>query len=238
MSTFQLEKKISSCEVSKDLLRQLEDYLISQGEQITGLDQGKVLEDYSISISENLGVEEFSTIRDYIPSIFSDTTTDIYIKLRIYRSHTNKPLSITLAFRKERSSRITIEHTGDNARETVVGLFDGIMRLINPHENTNWIFHPPAFVEGMLWMLSYLSFLASLYLIGKNYGILTTIIIVLFFVLLLYTQVAKRVKPYVSFESKLTLRMKRFSNWLFYGILGSILFGVILAALRNKLLGF
>jgi hypothetical protein len=102
MSRFELEKLIPSSNVSKELIGQLEDYIVEQAAQVTTIDREKVAEKCSVTLNDNFGVEEIKSIKLYAPSLFPDSTSHLCLSLWIYQTETEKPLKITIRFNRNK----------------------------------------------------------------------------------------------------------------------------------------
>lgn len=162
MSDFKLEKRLPSCNVNKDLLKELEAYLFARAKALAGED---VFEDgslFSIRIHDDLGVETLSSV-DAIPGgQFLDSTTQVRIELDLRYGKKSFPLEVDIKFTKDRSlSNLNIFYSGTDARSVVAGLHDGIMRLLLSSKNNNSYFNPHPAVEGALWVVTGVPMFAS-----------------------------------------------------------------------------
>ena len=238
MSRFELEKLMPSCDVSKELISQLEDYIIEQASQNSMVDRKKVADNYSVTLDDNFGVEEISSIKNYIPSAFPDSTSQISMSLWIYQRETEKPLKITIRFNRDKIyCKMSIGYTSDNAREIVLGLYEGIKRLIDPHRNSNRLFHPHPILKGALFGVIWIPLMLIVQFLNNNDTPSALLSLGGFCLLLLYF-VGGKLKPYISFDSRSSQRNRRLTNWFFYGLLGFLMFGTVAVAFRKMLMGW
>jgi hypothetical protein len=239
MSSFELEKKISSCYVTKKLIEQLENYLIFQIPEIIDVPQDEIRNEYYLSITDNLGVEKLPSISNYSLSIFHDSTSEISLGFFIYIDRTTE-FSIKIRFDRERSyfNIISIAHKSVNAREKVIAIYDGIKRIISTQTNYNKIFYPPPHVDVILSLLLFATGMSSAVFFLKNFISPGFVSFIISLSIIIYFSIGKKLKPYTSFESKYYLNLKKWSDFIIYGFLGFLLFGTLLVILRKKIFGF
>ncbi|QSI78677.1 hypothetical protein [Niveibacterium microcysteis] len=237
MSQFKLEKRLPSCTVSKDLLKELETYLLAKAKTLSG---GEDLEDrhFRVCIHDDLGVEAVSNVESVPGRQFLDSTNQVTLDLDLRYGKLAFPLQVEVRFDKDRTfSRLTVSYTGDDARAVVAGLHDGIMRLILSAKNGNVFFNPSPFLEGALWGGCSLSLLLSS-IVAK---VMPTVFAVGAFVIALtfiYLIAGKRLRPYTAFDSPTTDRNSKLADWFVYGLAGFVLFGSLLAVVRRSYFGF
>jgi len=236
MESFHLEKKITSCFVTKGLLEQLEEFLTKTLPKMTKFKKDEIKERYSISITDNLGTEDLPTISNYSLSLFSDTIRKIQMKIF---SFSPTEIRITIVFDKDiLFSTIAIDLECNNARRTAVLIYEEIKRIISSHSNLNKILHPHQFLDFITPMLIAipLGIIFSLYPKKVSSPFFVSSCIVLF--LMFFYFILGRLKPYISFNSRRDLNLKTLSEWFIYGSLGFLVFGIIFIVLRRRILGF
>jgi hypothetical protein len=134
-------------------------------------------------------------------------------------------------------SEIRITHKADHPKTLVLGIYEAIKRIIKPQANKNRIFHPSepisifyGFITGLTVGVVIFIFKINLF----NFGVIGIII----FLLLVYHSILGRfLYPYISFESRRYYKIKKVSNWFFWGFLSFLIFGTILTLLREKIFG-
>lgn len=236
MAFFKLEKKIDSCLVTKNLLKQIEDYLLNELPKKADIPKEKFYEEYKLIVRDKIGEETLSNISEYKISLFSDSTNYVGHHLSIYRPiH----LEVVIHFNKYKEfAKIEISYESDNPREDAIGIYDSIKRIIESQRNHNNILHINDFILGLFFSIAIVSFVLATSIFIKRDNITIGIIFSLVFTVLLLYGVLSFLKPYISFESKKYFRAKRLSDRLFWGALGLIIVEIIFAFLRKNILGF
>ncbi len=236
MSEFTLEKRITSCLVTKDLLRQLEVYLVQYIAKIIDIPPDMLRESLSISISDSLGTETLKSISNYLPSLFPKSITEVRIDL--YLVHP-KHISVSIHFGKDKtSSQISIRYKAKQAREVVMAIDGGLRQIFEPSTNANNIFHPPEAAMLMIWFLGMLVGPVSMFAFAKgafSIGVIGTVTVL---TLIFYTFVGPVIKPYITFDTQRYAAMKRWSDWIIRGFIGFLIFGTLLTLLRRQIFGF
>lgn len=236
MAFFKLEKKIDSCLVTKNLLKQIEDYLLNELPKKTGIPKEKFCEKHKLIVRDKVGEETLSNISEYKISLFSDSTNYVGQHLSIFRPiH----LEVVIHFNKYKEfAKIEISYESDNPREDAIGIYDSIKRIIESQRNHNNIFHINDFFLGLFSFIAIVSFVLATFRFIKRDNITIGIIFSLIFTVLLFYGVLSFLKPYISFESKKYFRTKRLSDRLSWGALGLIIVEIIFAFLRKNIPGF
>ena len=236
MAFFKLEKKIDSCLVTKNLLKQIEDYLLNELPKKTDIPKEKFFENYELIVRDKIGEEILLNISEYKISLFSDSTNYIGHHLSIYRPiH----LEVVIHFNKYKEfAKIEISYESDNPREDAIGIYDSIKRIIESQRNHNNIFHINSLFYDLFLFIAIASFVLATFRFIKGDNITIGIIFSLIFTVLLFYRVLSSLKPYISFESKKYFWTKRLSDRLFWGALGLIIVEIIFAFLRKNILGF
>lgn len=235
MPNFRLEKKLTSYEVSSDLLTHIECYLFKDVPEITNMDSNEIKEKYSLEITDYLGTETLKSIKEYSPSLFQDSTDEITLSLRTSRQ---KYLSVLIRFNKDKPfSHIIVEYDGTNAREITISIFEGIKMIMDSHKTNNRFYHPPDYLDIALFITLVLS-LETTIILFKNLTYtqrITALSIPI--ILILFMSIGKKIHPYTVFDSRKSRSYKKWSNWFLYGILGFIIFDVALAFILKPLYG-
>jgi len=237
MRQFSLQKRITSCLVTKKLLEQIENYLFEEVPKIIGISKEEITESYSLVISDNFGEETFSSISEYRLSLFSDSTNKIYINL-----YTSENFIFNIHFDKNQIySDIHVEYRSDNPRDTIIGIYNNLKRIIDQNKNLNKILNPSPLsfmIKGFLFGIGITSLVICLRGILKKEDNLSIFIYGLIFAFSFFYVILSFFKPYISFESNRQRSIKKASDWFFWGFLSFIFFGVIFVLFRKNILGF
>lgn len=135
MSKFETEKMIHSCHVNIDLITKLENYILNNVLNITNTNIKEI--DFELLLIDKYSSEKINSIEEYPHSMFPEGIREIRLNLNATRP---SPLDIEIRFNKDRFfSRIKITYVGDNSRELVAGFYNEITRIIQNHENANWV---------------------------------------------------------------------------------------------------
>ena len=238
MSQFKLEKQLPSCTVSKDLLKELEAYLLAKAKALAGdeaLEKGR---HFRVRIHDDLGVETIATVENIPGGQFLDSTSQVALELDLRYGKTSFPLEVDVRFNKDRSfSKLTISYSGDDARSVVAGLNDGILRLVLSAKNGNTFFNPPLALEGALWVATSLplfigSAIEKMVPSGFAMGALLTAL------MCAYLIAGKRLRPYTAFDTPSTEGNSKIVEWFIYGLAGFLVFGTLFVVLRKGAVGF
>lgn len=160
MSRFNLKKSLPSTRVTRELVRSLEIYIEKRTESLAANpteELNALLASRRTTITDDLGTEQFGSIDEYAPSLFSNTTTSIEIDFIGSYQTSLRSLTIRIRFSGENiHTRVQIDYDAPNAREVVVGLYDGIKRCLETSPARNAFFHPPGFWQGVIGTFIYI----------------------------------------------------------------------------------
>lgn len=238
MPAFALEKKLGSLAVTKDLLKQVEDYVLRQVPIATGLPLEKLQTSIKWSITDSFGTETLNSFTEYAPALFPNSTSEIAFNLHVY--HPAKEAKVTLTIvkvllsdREWSANAISINFEGANAREGVVGVYEGLNRLIEPFRTRNWIYHLgggvdiaigcAALVGGLIFFRS--SPAHAWYLLGAG-------------AIILVWWLVGRMHPMTTFETRNSKSREKWADWAVKAFATFLVSGVVLTFLRKKLFGF
>jgi hypothetical protein len=237
MNKFEIAKPIVACHISKELLIELEKYIRYEIPKQIGISKETIYEKYSISIQDESGEEKIKEIFNYPLSIFPDSTNKIEIQVYVYQP---KDFTFLINFDKEYSgkyNKIKISYESDNARETALGIYEGIKRIIESHRNHNEFFHPSLGIEIIIDMTKFLFFYTSFFLIYQKYHILALISFLIFLGMIIYQFTGNVFKRYITFETNYNSKLQK--SFKFYrNVLLSLLFlilGIIITQNWNRL---
>lgn len=224
-----------SCNVNKNLLGSLENYLNNEVELPNPEDTKKCL---SLSIEDGFGTEIISSINDYAPQGFMDSISRVRL-MGCYCSNGKELLKVTISFGKDRLySQLSISSNLNKAREIAMGIYERISRLCEPNKNSNWIYNPKISIGALLFGLMFGSLSIIPIFFYQVSPVWKFFIIFIVCCLVIYNTILKRLKPYCAFDSGAQHRADRFANWFFYGVLSFGVFGILFTFFRRSLLGF
>lgn len=239
MTTFDLEQRLPSCLVSRELLASLENYLLREMPERLGSEAVGEKWEYGLSITDNLGTESLANISGYTPPLFSDSTTVVNLR---WSSSWGAPMRLVVAVRFDDRyflSRLSVTCSALTARETAIGVRDAIFRIIGVHKTNNWVFNPfEVPITGL-----YAAMIAIVLTFGggaiirdrRTYGVaLLSVASVAAWVSIS----AMYLRRYTSFDSRRQRMFDSAWRWFSFGVLGFLVFGTAFPLLRRALLGF
>jgi hypothetical protein len=239
MPHFDLCKCPPSTRVTRQLVNSLENYVAKKKAALaTNPDEkgGGWQWSQKTTIVDDLGSEPLSSIDEHTLPLFSDTTTSV--KVRLSGTHMSSPSELILEvdLSKERSKcGIRISYDGPNAREVVVGLYDGIKRCLGTSPAHNALVHPPLGGQLAILLLIQAPFSAALASLFLSRADVAYPFLALGLVLLLLWLVIPRIRPYTVFDSDRANRYARAWDWFVKGFLTLLIFGTLLTLMGEKL---
>jgi hypothetical protein len=241
MSDFDLDKKLPSTRVTRELIAALERYVLSRAEQLSskGPDAREALAKCSTTtIEDDLGSETFSTITEYVHALFSDATRAVNVHFRVYEPSLPR-ISIKINFSTEKSGTgIRIYYSGPNARETVMGLYDGLLECVKRYPAGNALYNPHPAIQGALTAVTVGAFWV-VPLLWRIWPLANAVLLVVFWVLLfVYLIVMPRIRPYTVFDSHKAKQYEEAWRWTIRGLIGFVVFSSFLTILRDKVVSF
>lgn len=198
VSEYSLEKTIRSCHVTKELLLQLENYLVNATPAILGMDKKDTESSYSVTITDDLGTETITHISNYVTSMFPNSTSSIALGYNVCFGTESNQVFVKFDKRKMFAD-IKVRYRSVNAREKATGVYAAICRIIDTQKTINHIFHPPIIIGALLSIARWMTVGFCLFsFMTKNY---TAALLGLLAWLLLgsYWLMSSWLKPYISF---------------------------------------
>jgi hypothetical protein len=236
---FTIEKALPPVTVSIDLVRSLPSYLSSKASslKLEDDDEDTVASAIKISIEEESGEETFNSLTEYAPSKFPDTTKSITVNLTGKWGTGLKGLLVTVRLHKDRDfSKLKISYEATNAREFATGIAQGIMDCLAPHhKGWGWL-HPNPFLGGALSVIPFALLLLLIKSLGNTSTHISLIIGIALFLTISYTLILPKLRTYTEFESRATDNKLKWWDWTLKGIIGFILFSIILSIFKDWLL--
>lgn len=223
MREYEIKKYLVACHVSKALLNQLEIYIKNEIPKQIGVSKEIIEEGYSLSIREKTGEEKMKSISDYNISLFPDSTNRI--KIDAWISHPEKKFSISIVLDKEHSGKddsLVISYKSNNAREIVLGIHEGIKRIIEPCRNHNDLFHPNLEYDRVLTATKIFFFIFAIIRIQTNH-IIALISFLISLMITIYSFTAKTFRQYITYETNHNSRLKKWYNWFIVGLISFVI---------------
>jgi hypothetical protein len=230
MSSYELEKRITSCFVDVTLLQEIEKYILNQGES-QRKDDSRVK--YNATIYDKFGEEQINLFENFPRSTLPNEAKRIRLDLHDYETD----FRISVSFSREHFfSRITINVVGNSAREKAIGILNSIESRLAEHKNLNFIFHswvpysmfaPVGMSIG--WIIPIL--------VGKKIDVFSLVGSFLLIIIAIYFSL-KIVNPYSVFDTNRNRQIRSFVKWILNGLAGVFLFGLLASAVRKYIVGF
>ncbi len=205
MKEFYIRKKLPSIFVDKQLIEQIEEYILNDIPEIIGVDKEIIEGKYSLEIVDYLGTEKFSKISDYPLSIFQNGTSKITLGFSLYEN-IYSVVNISLGVNKY-YSELDIKLKAQNPREKSQGIYNGILDRLSPNKTYNSFFHrltngPILAIGVVLLVLSFTLFMDKEILWGF-YSLIGGISLITF------DSRMERIKPYSEFRTQKQLRFNQ-----------------------------
>ena len=147
----------------------------------------------------------------------------------IVRFFKEKEFTLSISFDSEYSKKyesIRISYEGNNAREIVLGVHDGINRIIESHRNQNELFHPTGNIEIFFSVSKFLLILSAFLMLEVN-NVLALLFLLIFLITITYSFVGNTFKHYITYETNQYFKLQKSYN-VFQNILISIIIGSVL----------
>lgn len=234
MKTFRIDKPITSCKVTKELIEKLEDYLVSQATLTLDLDETKARKKLTVTIVDGYGTSEVGSIKDEPFTKFSNDTSEVSVELRV--SSNDKYFSVVIRFDSNKThSSITINIEHDNAREISIGIYQSTEKLIEPFTTNNYLFHPPPFIDGVISGSIFPIFAIVIMSAFKKAELLSISLLILVTFIGFYISLGKRARPYTGFESQSLDNKDKWWDWFIKSVIGFIVFFLLLGSIAKYL---
>ena len=244
MTNFDLERKLPSCHITRGLLESLEKYILEKKKILeTEIGSPPSTEDLTFSVTDNLGTESVGSTQQLHSNRFLDSTSGVRIRFRVSWYEKDTSLSVSVHFSEDRyRSSVTVISEGDMARELAVGLYESLSKIIETSKTTNWFFHPPTVVSGLLSGFLFIVLLVLLEVgtkIEYELGIPRRFLGSIFLTAagIIYILVGPKIHPYITFDSPRADRLQSIGSW-YKGTLASFLLcGIVLQFVYQMLFG-
>ncbi len=239
MEVYSTQRKLSTYSVSKQLLQNIEAYVMDKIPGIfppatgpNGLEGNTTL-----LLSHPNGTDHFTPTGKYAQQQLDNDTESVALE---FKYHDGQPVSerqaivLTIRFsRYSEDSDLAIALKTDTAREKGIALEQGLLEKLEQSKNRNWIAYPN---EGTPIFVFIGGFLAFLFALMTDSPVLKTLCI-LVFVTAVYLFMHSFMKGYCSFDSK----RQKMMNTIFKLIFSAVTIFIIVSIatpLRKTLWGF
>jgi hypothetical protein len=231
-STFSHKETLPSCIITVGLLVEIESALKNKVPDVINLAKESVSGSFYASVIDSFGTHSFTDFSGLTSHDFSDTTSEIRCGISTYPS---RKMEVSLIFSKTRdNTKLSIDLTSHEPRSQITAIVDIIYRLLRPHMTTNHIFRPSYIVGSVLGVIGVVALLA----VPQMKYPLNEVFAFIILAELFYFLVARPLKPYTEFDSRVYRDKKRLTDWFILGVLGFLLFGTLLPLIRKYVLGF
>lgn len=230
MARYQFEKNIPSVFVDKDLLRQLEDYLMGRlPKKLKSLtDKDEIDFSFSITLHEKHGKEYLNSVRELHRDKFQ---SDIE-RVDIYFSTNYQLIDIDISFSLGYfGSIIRIDFRSENGKEITYGIYREIEQLLEDNKTIHFLFNGKFvfFVYLFYPLLIALGFFTK----GKTAIPYMTETVTFIALLGLSYSFIERISPYSTFDTKKQEIRNKFSKWIVNGLASVFIFGVLATFIRS-----
>ncbi len=231
-----LYRQIESCLVTKNLISQLEECLFKEIPGFEKFRENNIRENYSLAIKQEARTDKVENIQNYTNSRFNDSTNQILLEVTIKRP---KTLIISINFVKDKkNSIISVKHRSQKPDVLVNGISATIKEIIHTSANYNKIFHPHKFVGLLLHLIGIISFAFTTCVIFFVYSAyMLKVVAASVSLLYVFFIFGKVLKPYIIFDSNRSRKRKKIYDFIFWGLLNSIIFGTFFSLFKKSIFG-
>jgi hypothetical protein len=235
MGKIRITERLTSYEVTVDLLKKIEDYLHSDIPQLLNISPEQVDSEYSVTFVDNFGTEVFKSIEDYKQAKFYNDTALIQIAI----NHKAPGLfKLLLTFSKDWTAcNMSIECESEHAREIANSIKDGVKRKLDINKTTNHIFYPSGFITFLLILASIGLLISALIFALIESPRIAWFLVFIFVIILSCATLGHYSHPYTTFDSQQSGERKKWGFWFKAGLAGFLLFAVIFSTLYHQIVG-
>jgi hypothetical protein len=204
-NSISIKKAITSVNVTKLLLREIEGYLFEKVPLEFPILAEHLKEAYKVEIVQEEITTTFSSINEYAGEIFPDDTEEISTGFSIRKSQFNeRPVSLEISINFSESmwrltSGVELETSDRSYREKLDGISVGLLNIFSRYKNINKIFHSENVKGVMFILLTLLGLGCANFILKKQYS--PAFWFGFFAVIFGFYVNLSKFKPYYSFES-------------------------------------
>ncbi len=223
-------KQFPSCHVNKELVANIEKYLLEKVPGKLDIDEYALKEQYYVRIDERGASTVVAPISEYVFPQFPDRTVGITMGFSIFRP---SRCEVEVRFSTERStSRISVASEGPNSRAVASEICQDIAAIVAPHVNKNWFFHLG--VAADLLLATVFGVVVGLLVSAADSWSSKVACLSLLAALLVYFWAGRSIRPYTSFESARSRAMESYGSVVF-GLLGGLAISLAASAIYDLL---
>ena len=219
MASYNFKQNIPSCDVTVDLVRELEEYIVDKAQEISGEESDEIC--FDIKVYDKYGSETISSINDYGRDKFYSDVSKVEIHSCCRREF---DLDIRMSKDEKYLNYMTIKINESNRpKEAAVAISKSILGIINESKNANYIF---------FGLHNYFMFFPASALLGVGVGSLSNnsypisstsfYSIFVFFIIALYFCL-KAFVPYCDIDSEKSRRTRATINRSLKGFCGILI---------------
>lgn len=186
--------------------------------------------DVTIEVKDTFGTEIFASA-DELRSTFNDKTVSVQMKVYCYGAPSGFPVMLTLT---PDEGQVSVRAHGPHARENAIATQAGILRILEPKRTSAAFFHlvpTEVAVSGCVMALFWWGVRSTSE--STRAAMFATVAGYVALILFVYV-IGTVLNPYIVFDNRRNEAMR--SAWRY--ILGTVILGTLVVALRRAFLGF
>lgn len=232
MNKFNIRKDLPSIKIDKELISQLEKYILEEIPEISGIDKSIIQNKYSIEIVDMLGTSVFKSIAEFPLNSFQDGTKKIQLGFSIYeKTYSNVDISFST---NPFGSQINISIESNNPREKAQGIYNGLMEYVNQNKTYNHYFHKFYIVLLGGIGIGLLCFVTILFL--KKSFFYATLFLSASIIITTYSYYFPILKPYSEFSTNRQKRYNKFFSFIVWGVISYLIFVLGFGLLKDYII--
>jgi hypothetical protein len=187
LADYRLRHPITSCRIDRDLLKEIEDYLMARANEYGGT---PILPTFApkctITFEEGRGrTATFQGVGEIPPGRFDDSVKQISLEVKFLSAQTFTPAAAKMMFDVNRwDSKLDISLGGPNPREKVIAMDSELQRILNRNKTLHWLFRPTAL--GLFFIVLAVVVPASLLASARTVTVLDYLLLVPLFAWVVY----------------------------------------------------
>ena len=227
---YSCHKQSPSCHVTKELIANIEKYLLEKVPGKLNIDESALRERYYIRIDERGASTIVSPISEYLFPQFPDRTEGLVMGFSLFRP---TRCEVQVRFTGDRSgSQISVAAEGPNSRAVASEICEDIASIVAPHVNKNWFFHLGIAVQLLLGTLFGVVVGLLISLINNDRWGSVVACFLLLAALLVYFAAGRWIRPYSSFETARSRALDSYGS-VVYGVLGGLVISIAGSAIYD-----
>lgn len=223
-------KQLPSCHVTRELVADIEKYLLEKVPGKLNIDEAALKEHYCVRIDERGASTRVAPMSEYVFPQFPDRTEGITMGFSVF---TPSRCEVQVRFATDRStSKISVACEGPNSRAVASEICEDIAAIVAPHVNKNWFFHLGLAAELLLGAAFGVVVGLLISRIDSRHWASVAACLLLLAALVVYFWAGRSIKPYASFESSRSRALQSYGS-IVYGVLGGLAMSVAGSALYD-----